>query len=58
MTQPIMYCPECHHDKNRLVRFAEHKTYNVLVRRRKCMECGHRWTTYELEAAHVALEKI
>lgn len=58
MTQPVMYCPRCHGAKNRLVRMTEHKTFNVLKRRRWCLECNYRWNTVEMPEKGIELESM
>lgn len=57
MNQPIMYCPQCHGPKNRLMKMTEHPTLNVLRRRRLCTECDYRWTTIEIHEKGIVLEE-
>jgi transcriptional regulator NrdR family protein len=42
-----MNCPECDHDKSACVDSRSNKTYTR--RRRKCLKCGHKWTTNEVD---------
>ena len=42
-----MRCPFCDHQKDRVVDSREGKEGNVIRRRRKCLGCKHRFTTYE-----------
>ena len=41
-----MNCPSCNHDKNATLE--SRKSPNITRRRRECLECGHRWTTSEI----------
>lgn len=45
-----MRCPKCGNfeDKVMNVRSKEHET--IIRRRRECLNCKNRWTTYELSA--------
>ncbi len=42
-----MRCPFCHHRKDRVVDSREGKEGNVIRRRRECLDCKRRFTTYE-----------
>ncbi len=42
-----MRCPFCNHRKDRVVDSREGKEGNVLRRRRECLDCKRRFTTYE-----------
>ncbi len=42
-----MRCPFCDHQKDRVVDSREGKAGNVIRRRRECLGCKHRFTTYE-----------
>ena len=42
-----MHCPFCGHQKDRVVDSREGKEGNVIRRRRECLGCKHRFTTYE-----------
>lgn len=42
-----MRCPFCDHQKDRVVDSREGKEGNVIRRRRECLGCRHRFTTYE-----------
>ncbi len=42
-----MRCPFCDHQKDRVVDSREGKEGNVIRRRRECLGCKHRFTTYE-----------
>ncbi len=42
-----MHCPFCDHEKDRVVDSREAKEGNVIRRRRECLGCKRRFTTYE-----------
>jgi len=42
-----MRCPYCSHEKDRVVDSREGKTGDVVRRRRECLSCKRRFTTYE-----------
>lgn len=42
-----MRCPFCDYRKDRVVDSREGKEGNVIRRRRECLSCKHRFTTYE-----------
>ena len=42
-----MRCPFCDHEKDRVVDSRETKEGNVIRRRRECLSCKRRFTTYE-----------
>ncbi|MEE8350341.1 MAG: transcriptional regulator NrdR [Acidobacteriota bacterium] len=42
-----MRCPFCDHSKDRVVDSREAKEGNVIRRRRECLSCKRRFTTYE-----------
>ncbi len=42
-----MRCPFCDYQKDRVVDSREGKEGNVIRRRRECLSCRHRFTTYE-----------
>ena len=42
-----MHCPFCDHEKDRVVDSREAKEGNVIRRRRECLSCKRRYTTYE-----------
>ena len=42
-----MRCPFCDYQKDRVVDSREGKEGNVIRRRRECLSCKHRFTTYE-----------
>ena len=45
-----MRCPECKSDDNYVIdsRRAQEKGMNSVKRRRECMDCFHRWNTFEM----------
>ena len=45
-SQP-MKCPYCRNDKDRVVDSRSAEDSSVIRRRRECLECGRRYTTYE-----------
>ncbi len=42
-----MRCPKCGHQDDRVVDSRSTKMGDVIRRRRMCLSCGHRFTTYE-----------
>ena len=42
-----MRCPACGHEEDRVVDSRSTKENSAVRRRRECLECGHRFTTYE-----------
>lgn len=42
-----MMCPFCGHNGDKVIDSRESKEGNVTRRRRECLECGRRFTTYE-----------
>ena len=42
-----MKCPRCGHDDNKVVDSRVGKDGDVIRRRRECLSCGRRFTTYE-----------
>jgi transcriptional repressor NrdR len=42
-----MRCPVCHHVENRVLESRAADAGQSVRRRRECLECGHRFTTYE-----------
>jgi transcriptional repressor NrdR len=44
-----MKCPECEGLESRVANCRQ-KANNTTHRRRECLNCGHRWTTYEISA--------
>ena len=42
-----MRCPKCEHPGNKVIDSREAKGGSVIRRRRMCLQCGHRFTTYE-----------
>lgn len=40
-------CPLCHDPESRIVESRERPTDLVIVRRKECRSCKHRYTTYE-----------
>lgn len=45
-----MKCPKCGNLDDRVVNNRHKKSHRVVRRRRECLECHHRWTTYEFDA--------
>ncbi|MCZ2156448.1 MAG: transcriptional regulator NrdR, partial [Bryobacterales bacterium] len=43
----LMMCPFCGHNGDKVIDSRESKEGNVTRRRRECLECGRRFTTYE-----------
>ena len=42
-----MRCPSCSYDDNKVIDSRLSKDGDVIRRRRECLECSHRFTTYE-----------
>lgn len=42
-----MLCPFCNHQRDRVVDSRESKRGHLIRRRRECLKCGRRYTTYE-----------
>ena len=42
-----MRCPKCSHLRDKVIDSREAKDGDVVRRRRACLQCGHRYTTYE-----------
>jgi len=42
-----MRCPFCSHEEDRVVDSRTSKEGRAVRRRRECLDCGHRFTTYE-----------
>ncbi len=42
-----MRCPACGHDEDKVVDSRSTKENSAVRRRRECLACGHRFTTYE-----------
>jgi transcriptional repressor NrdR len=53
-----MLCPYCHSDSSRVVDKRDNNETGVTRRRRECLECKKRYTTYErIENIHLNVEK-
>jgi transcriptional repressor NrdR len=53
-----MKCPQCHQDNDRVIDSRASHDGFATRRRRECINCGHRYTTYErIESATVKLIK-
>lgn len=46
-----MNCPKCNKDSLEVIDSRSNSIYNApaIYRRRKCLECGYRFTTYEVD---------
>lgn len=42
-----MRCPKCHEPEDKVIDSRSSKDGAVIRRRRECLKCGHRFTTYE-----------
>lgn len=42
-----MLCPSCQHRKDRVIESRESREGHVIRRRRECLSCSRRYTTYE-----------
>jgi transcriptional repressor NrdR len=45
-----MKCPQCNGLNDRVANNRHKENHTVVRRRRECLDCGHRWTTYEFMA--------
>ncbi len=54
-----MKCPKCEHRENKVIDSREVREGNAIRRRRLCLNCGHRFTTYEevLRAAQQVIKR-
>ena len=52
-----MKCPKCEHRENKVIDSREVREGLAIRRRRLCLNCGHRFTTYE-EILRAALQVI
>ncbi len=52
-----MKCPKCEHRENKVIDSREVREGEAIRRRRLCLNCGHRFTTYE-EVLRAALQII
>jgi transcriptional repressor NrdR len=53
-----MKCPQCHHDNSKVVESREAGDGDAIRRRRECLNCRHRYTTYErVERPNLAVVK-
>lgn len=52
-----MKCPKCEHRENKVIDSREVREGAAIRRRRLCLNCGHRFTTYE-EVLRAALQII
>lgn len=53
-----MRCPACHHLENRVLESRSAEGGQSVRRRRECLKCGHRFTTYErIELAPIVVLK-
>lgn len=51
-----MHCPKCNHDDSKVLESRD--TGEAIRRRRECLGCGTRWTTYErIERTNLAVIK-
>lgn len=53
-----MKCPRCHQDCSKVVESRDAADGDAIRRRRECLECAHRYTTYErVERPNLAVIK-
>ncbi len=53
-----MRCPKCEDRENRVIDSREVRNGDAIRRRRVCVKCGHRFTTYEeIQRAHLQVTK-
>jgi transcriptional repressor NrdR len=54
MTDAI-HCPECLETATRVAESRPNYSRGTVARRRECLGCGFRWTTYEMDRDRVEL---
>ena len=53
-----MKCPRCHHDESKVIESRDAADGDAIRRRRACLGCSHRYTTYErVERPNLAVVK-
>lgn len=53
-----MRCPACKHPESRVLESRESEETTAIRRRRSCLSCGHRFTTYErIETTYLMVVK-
>lgn len=53
-----MKCPKCHHENSKVVESRDASDGDSIRRRRECLACQHRYTTYErVERPNLAIVK-
>ena len=53
-----MRCPACKHPESRVLESRESEETTAIRRRRSCLSCGHRFTTYErIETSYLMVVK-
>lgn len=52
-----MKCPYCHHEENKVTDSRDAAEMNAIRRRRECMECQRRFTTFETIELMVQVQK-
>lgn len=53
-----MKCPRCHKDSSKVVESRDASDGDAIRRRRECLQCAHRYTTYErVERPNLAVVK-
>ena len=54
-----MKCPECGHEEDKVVDSRPHQDGRAIRRRRECLKCGKRYTTFEyIETGSLTVLKI
>jgi transcriptional repressor NrdR len=48
-------CPYCNSAKHKVLEVRSDKLRGMTKRRRECLDCGSRWSTYEVEADRLDL---
>ena len=56
-TKRLMRCPKCGHQDDKVIDSRASREGSTIRRRRQCLECSHRFTTYE-EIEHEGLMVI
>jgi hypothetical protein len=53
-----MTCPECHAAKGDVIDTRESSDATEIRRRRECVQCGYRWTTYERSVPPPGMDEV
>lgn len=51
-----MECPKCKSKKFKTIDVRNSGPEDSIYRRRECLKCGERWTTYEIYSKYITFE--